>query len=298
MPKVSVIIPNYNHAPYLKQRIDSVLFQTYEDFEVVILDDNSQDNSREIIETYRTHPKVKSIHFNTTNSGSTFRQWQKGIELSSGEFLWIAESDDWSAQEFLAVLVEAASRHPMVGICFSGSNWIDQNGHSGKDLSLYNQSFFRLGIDEIKMSMIRHCTIQNASSMIIRRQIAERFIGNVLNYKACGDWHLYLDVLMETNLVFVSQKLNNFRWYHNNISNNANKTGIWISEGLKAIAQSSVYKASFRRWELVEVFRYWFAKTKGFKSFKKFHLQVLTVIYFSIFAIRNALYNLNHRVRL
>ncbi|MFM7682036.1 MAG: glycosyltransferase family 2 protein, partial [Bacteroidota bacterium] len=79
MNLVSVIIPNYNHALYLKQRIDSVLQQTYPNFEVIILDDKSMDNSHEIIESYRNHPKVVHIEYKEINSGSTFKQWQKGL---------------------------------------------------------------------------------------------------------------------------------------------------------------------------------------------------------------------------
>ena len=58
MPFISIIIPNYNHAPYLTERIESVLNQTYQNFEVIILDDCSTDNSREIIEKYANNPKV------------------------------------------------------------------------------------------------------------------------------------------------------------------------------------------------------------------------------------------------
>ena len=69
---VSVIIPNYCHARYLKQRIDSVLAQTYSDIEVVLLDDCSTDSSREILESYRSHPRIKQIVYNDRNSGSAF----------------------------------------------------------------------------------------------------------------------------------------------------------------------------------------------------------------------------------
>lgn len=77
-PTVSVIIPNYNHAPYLKERIESVTGQEYDDIEVILLDDCSGDNSREIIERYRSHPKVSQVIFNEKNSGTTFAQWKRG----------------------------------------------------------------------------------------------------------------------------------------------------------------------------------------------------------------------------
>ena len=89
MYKVSVIIPNYCYAAYLEQRIDSVLSQTYQDLEVIILDDNSPDDglSRMVIEKYRENPHVSHIVYNDENSGSTFKQWDKGISLAEGEYM-------------------------------------------------------------------------------------------------------------------------------------------------------------------------------------------------------------------
>ena len=95
MPIVTVVTPNYNHARYLPERIDSILAQTFQDFEFIILDDASTDKSREIIESYSKHEKVKAI-FNQQNSGSTFRQWKLGLGQAKGEYLWIAESDDYA----------------------------------------------------------------------------------------------------------------------------------------------------------------------------------------------------------
>ena len=74
-PLISVIIPNYNHARYLEQRLDSVFNQTYPNFEVIILDDHSTDNSLEIINRYKDDPNLSQIIINDTNSGSVFKQW-------------------------------------------------------------------------------------------------------------------------------------------------------------------------------------------------------------------------------
>lgn len=64
MPTVSVIVPNFCHAPYLEERIESILAQTYRDFELILLDDCSTDDSREVLERYRQHPNVSRIVYN------------------------------------------------------------------------------------------------------------------------------------------------------------------------------------------------------------------------------------------
>ena len=108
-PAVSVIVPNYNHAPFLRRRLDSIFNQTYQDFEVIILDDCSSDNSKEIIEQYRNRPQITHIVYNEVNSGSPFKQWAKGFDLAKGEYIWIAESDDWAELNFLEETVQIMS---------------------------------------------------------------------------------------------------------------------------------------------------------------------------------------------
>lgn len=91
---VSVIVPNYNHAQYLDIRLKSILAQTYTDFEIIILDDNSIDNSKEIIKRYEKDVHISHIICNKTNSGSPFIQWNRGFQYAKGDLIWIAESDD------------------------------------------------------------------------------------------------------------------------------------------------------------------------------------------------------------
>jgi len=111
MPKVSVIVPNYNHARYLRQRVDSVLGQTFQDFELILLDDCSTDESRSVLSSYAGNPRVR-IEFNEVNSGSTFKQWNKGVRLARGEYVWIAESDDYADPQLLERLVSRLDAEP------------------------------------------------------------------------------------------------------------------------------------------------------------------------------------------
>src|SRR5580658_2738439 len=104
MPKVSVIVPNYNHARFLRRRVDTILAQTFQDFELILLDDCSTDESRSILREYASEPRVR-LEFNEANSGTPFKQWNKGVRLAQGEYVWIAESDDYADAQLLERLV-------------------------------------------------------------------------------------------------------------------------------------------------------------------------------------------------
>ena len=123
-PKVSVIVPNYNHAPYLQQRLDSIVNQTFRDFEVIVLDDASTDNSREVIETYAGDPSFRFL-FNETRKGSAFKQWQKGLERARGEYIWFAESDDCASPHFLGKLLPILENDKSLGLVYCQSYLVD-----------------------------------------------------------------------------------------------------------------------------------------------------------------------------
>jgi glycosyltransferase involved in cell wall biosynthesis len=246
MPKVSVIITSYNHQQYLRRRIESVLAQTYTDYTIAIYDDCSTDDSREIIERYRHHPKVEQIIYNPQNSGNIYKQWERAIANATGEWIWIAQSDDYADPEFLACLVGLAHQHQDVGIAFCGSYWINDKDEEGPDLSLYHADFFRHGTDEIRLTLARQCSVQNASSAIIRLDMAAKAIKHISGeYSICGDWIFYLRILHHSNIVHTNKKLNHFRWYHDNISNTAINNQKWILEGITVLNNIDYGKVKF-----------------------------------------------------
>jgi glycosyltransferase involved in cell wall biosynthesis len=218
MPEVSVIIPNYNHGRYLKQRIDSVLSQSFRDFEIIILDDASTDNSLEIIEVYKTNPRVSAVVVNRKNSGSTFYQWEKGISMASAEWIWIAESDDYASVDFLMELMPLSDSN--VGLKFSLSNFVNEENESIqyiKQLEFPERRVEIAGIDFINRYMCEWNNIPNASAVLFRKSIYKKCPKDYFKLKLSGDWMLWLELIKNCNVMILSDKLNNFRIHQNTV---------------------------------------------------------------------------------
>lgn len=221
-PLVSVIIPNYNHAKYLPERIESVLNQSFQDFEVILLDDNSSDSSRDVIEKYRNQPKVSHIIFNEVNSGSTFKQWQKGINLAKGEWIWFAESDDYCEPTLLEALLKNIGQCHNVVVSYCQS-YIVEEGKELKNLSFFTDSvdtdhwkkdYCGEGVDEINKCLLYKCTIPNASAAIFKKSAFLKADKAFTSMRFCGDWMLWVQLLKMGNIAFSAQPLNYFR-FHN-----------------------------------------------------------------------------------
>ncbi len=210
----------YNHENYLVQRIESVLNQTYQDFEVIVLDDCSSDNSRDIIDRYREHPKVSHIVFNTQNSGSTFKQWKKGVELAKGEWIWIAESDDYCDADLLNTLFANTLSCANTVLSYCQSYEVDEEGTVCRDMTFHtdalsieqwNVDYCGSGMEEIKNYLLYRNTIPNASAVLFRKKAYEKVSNAFENMKMCGDWMLWLQLLKQGNIAYCSKPLNSFR---------------------------------------------------------------------------------------
>jgi glycosyltransferase involved in cell wall biosynthesis len=217
---VSVIIPNYNHASFLQQRIDTVLAQTYSDFEVILLDDCSTDDSGQIIEQYRHHPKVSHIVYNKSNSGNTFQQWKKGIALAEREWIWIAESDDYAHPDFLAKLIHNAAKGEAVVLSYCQSNEVDENNiilgnmsswTADVDADHWLADYTNDGRNETLNYLSVKNTIPNASAVIFKRSAYLQVDDAHIQLKYCGDWFLWIKLLQTGDVAYTAQPLNFFR---------------------------------------------------------------------------------------
>ncbi len=220
--KVSVIIPNYNYANFITERIDSILLQTYPIYELIILDDCSTDNSVQVIEE-----KIKTIHDikvqfvkNETNSGGVFKQWKKGFDLATGDFIWIAEADDTAENNFVEELIKPFDDEKVV-LSYCESARIDGKNNLIREKSddLYDMCrtgewkdpYIWTGKHENVYHLSVTNTILNVSSVMWRKKEYTEIFEKAGEFKVAGDWYIYYNVLKDGNISWNPKPLNYYR---------------------------------------------------------------------------------------
>lgn len=198
-PSISAIIPNYNHARFLEERIHSILAQKHAVSEVIVLDDASSDDSREVIRKIASAASVPIITaFNETNSGNIFSQWSKGLSLASSDLAWICESDDSCDPDFLDALAPYFD-DPSIMLAFGRVEYIDANGtrldkkNRHMDQSLFwSEPRIESAYAWFNGPFAARNIIANVGGCVFRRQqISPALMDELRSYKICGDWFLY-----------------------------------------------------------------------------------------------------------
>ncbi|ACK72941.1 glycosyl transferase family 2 [Gloeothece citriformis PCC 7424] len=175
MKKVSVIIPVYNVEKYIAATIQSVLSQTYPNFELLIIDDSSPDNSIKICQQF-TDSRIKIIHQN--NRGLAGAR-NAGIRNAQGEYIAFLDGDDLWLPEKLEKHIQHLESSPLIGVSFSQSAFIDEGG---KPLGIYQVPRKLQNITA--PYMLCRNPIGNGSAPVIRREVLEeiKFQDNLQGY--------------------------------------------------------------------------------------------------------------------
>ena len=243
MPKVSVVVPNYNHARFLTTRIESILRQSYQDFELILLDDSSTDESQSILSAYAGDPRVR-LEFNQVNSGSPFKQWNKGVRLARGKYVWIAESDDYADPPLLERLVAVLEANPAVAYAFCRSWRVTEDGRKDGfgdfyltylDPSRWTTDYCADGRDECRDYFIYQNTVPNASGVVFRREIYERVGGADESLHLCGDWKLWAAMALQGRIAYLGEPFNYHRSHAANVRSKSLLGRVDVSEKLQVI---------------------------------------------------------------
>ncbi len=229
-PLVSVIVPNYNHAKYLRLRLDSIYSQSYRNFEVILLDDASTDKSSEILREYaQRYPENTTLVENEVNSGGVFHQWDRGLELAKGGIVWIAESDDWCTENFLQALVPFFENEA-VQIAYTRTVFMDGAGEEQVwsiqdylhdiDPHRWNGEILATGPQIVRDAFALKNIIPNVSSALMRSPRRLEVLADPAwrSMRTCGDWVLYLHLLRGGMLAYSPAACNYYRIHGQNTS--------------------------------------------------------------------------------
>lgn len=241
-PLVSVIVPNYNHEIYLKQRLDSIYNQTYKKIEVILLDDCSTDDSREILSEYaEKYPEITKLVINDINSGGVFQQWKKGFSIAKGGLVWIAESDDFCDENFLSENINSFKNE---AVMLSFSRTVFVKGANDKEIWTSDEYMKSLGLSQVDNAFVKSAhrlvnecwgvgnLVANVSSAVFRHPGDLDILDDIewSSMKVCGDWVFYLHLIRGGLVAYTPNSNNYYRQHDRNTSTSNQSNAIYYQE--------------------------------------------------------------------
>ena len=241
-PRVSILMPVYKTAPFLKEAIDSILCQTFSDFEFIILNDASPDNAEKILDTY-SDPRI--IRYRSENNVGLANILNVGIAMARGEYIARMDSDDISHPTRLQIEVDYLDSHPEIDLVSCG---MQQFGLSDRTMS-YKESFWLVCYNAFFFSPILH-----ASSMWRKHRFEETQLRYRQERVPAEDYDLWIRALAHgLKLINIPDVLYKYR-IHGNQQATARRD---ICELMEKNIQKE-YFHSFPYWFSIRWWRYAF----------------------------------------
>lgn len=231
-PLVSVCIPAYNNAGYIKDTIQSVLRQTYQNIELIVVDDHSTDNTVEVLESVQDE-RLK-IYRNEKNLGMV-GNWNRCLELATGDYVKLICADDMIAKNAIEKEAKAMRRNPSVNLVESDTRLVDINGRKTGQFRRYPKSGVVDGRKLAKISLIIQNFYGAPVNNLIRRSALEKTGGFDTSFTYILDFDMWLRISCTGDVYIIHEQLNSFR-----IRNDSN-TGMLIGE------KQDVYNEEHRR---------------------------------------------------
>lgn len=223
-PLVSIVFTSFNHKEYLKQALDSLINQSYTNYEIIIVDDCSTDGSQEILLQYEYLEKVK-LKLQPTNSGSYVKASNYGASFAKGEYLLFAQCDDFADHNQLENLVKAFTLSSIIGVVWSRSNLVNEKGlvfeddFKGREKKFCDKckTDILLTGNEMRRFLSYSCVLPNLSAALIKKEFYELVGGLSEKYQVASDWAFWLSLSEITHFYYISNPLNNFRQHETTI---------------------------------------------------------------------------------
>jgi teichuronic acid biosynthesis glycosyltransferase TuaG len=253
-PLVSVVMPAYNAEKYIFEAIQSVVNQTYQNWELIVVDDCSTDNTKAIIETFANQDKrIKPIYLDK-NGGKPSIVKNVGLKKVSGEYIAFLDSDDVWMKEKLEIQIIAMQTKRAYGLCYTGGYWIDSLGQKIKSfLPQYDSG-------QLFKKMLRRYEINNQSVMITK-QALENTLTQFNEVITIGeDYNLFMHILSKYDAIVIKQYLIKYRIHEDAITKRKKRVSDGVLVTLKELDL-------FSKFPLYAIFTY--LKAIRFKYLRK-----------------------------
>jgi glycosyltransferase involved in cell wall biosynthesis len=215
-PRVSVIVTCYNYGRFVAEAVDSLLGQTFQDLEVIVIDDASPDNSCQVLtERYADNPRVRLI-LHEKNQGH-IRSYNEGLAQARGEFMGVLAADDFCLRpDAVARQVAIFDANPLVGFVYSAYAMVDVESRPFRSFQPFEHNYVRDGFDEFRSLMYANY-IPHSGTLVRRSAHAEvGYYDTALPH--AGDWDLWLRVASRFDVGYISEQLFAYRVHGTNMS--------------------------------------------------------------------------------
>lgn len=201
-------MPVYNAGKYISEAINSILAQTYNDWELIIVNDGSSDNSEEIILSYAADPRIK-YSTNAHNKGLIYTR-NRMIEMAEGEYIAFLDSDDISMPDRLRLQVDFLDNNKDYALCGTWGETINANNE------VINKIHLPVRDEDIKSSLLFISTFIQSSIMICKQILIENPYD--IRYPLAEDYELWCRLSKKYKLKNIPEHLTKYRWHESNIS--------------------------------------------------------------------------------
>lgn len=213
IPHVSIIIPTFNHANFLAKALDSVMYQTYRNWEAIVIDNHSTDKTKEVIEKY-TDPRIKYLKI--VNDGIIAKSRNLGIKVSKGEWIAFLDSDDWWTKDKLQICIDNIDDkvdflyHDLKIINYKSNSLFNRKKVIGRQLT-------KPILNNLLISGISKGSAIGNSSVIVRKKILKEIdgISENKNLVASEDYNTWLRIAQVTNQFKYLKKTMGYYLVHN-----------------------------------------------------------------------------------
>jgi len=255
MPWVSIIIPTYNRRDFLREAIRSVLEQSFRDFELIVVDDGSDDGTREMIQ--REFPGLLTYLYQENQGVSRARN--RGLKLAQGEFMAFLDSDDLWLPRKLERQMAFMQSHPKAQICYTDEIWIRRGVRVNPKKKHAKYSGW------IYPRCLPLCII-SPSSALMRRGLLEEVGGFDEELPVCEDYDLWLRISARHPIHFLPEKLIVKRGGHQDQLSRRWGNDIWRVKALLKMLKDPSLRPDWRRMTVEELHRKGSILIKGFRK--------------------------------